>query len=816
MKHSQYQAWSTHCFKLWLSCFLIIIFTQCLMAQEKVTELANEAYQSGRFYEALAILDTAAEADLEVHRIRAFAYIALGSIPEARLEVSRLLEELPNYYVRKNDPLLFQQVVGEVRDGLTVNTISSVSKTSEKLSEAPATVMVITAEDIRNRGYIDLEAFFSDLPGFDVSRTYGATYSNIYQRGYRSNNTDRTLFLLDGIEENDFWGSFPYWARQYPTTNVERVEIVYGPASTMYGANAFLGVVNVITKDPFEGLTDENPVSFTTEAGFGSYNTRFAEAGVALKKKSIFLSATARGYFSDEHDLSGYEEYDYDATGFGNANKSALFEEELNGHPVEYSNVLQHVYVNTKLKTGGVLVGFQNWKSWHGSTNYGTDESRPGAKNGSVWRPEQSVTFVKYEKEFNEALSISNIAQYRVTSINDDSKIITLDSSEWRWAITYYHQKSAQFRDELRVNYASGKDLSMVGGIEVKHSLIQGDYYKMAGDQNNSEKSESNEEVTINYFVQRNLGFYLQGTYACSDVLRLTLGGRMDHNKVRDSLAYRPVFNPRVALVVTPFRKEELVFKAIYATAFQDASIRDKYSTTKTRIPNPALKPERAENFELGIGYTKGAFQIDAVAYHAFYDEVINEVKTEDDFIMNKNEGDRYVFGMQSSLAYQFAYQKHLQFQVYANYNYTLAQQDTLGSAKRFRFGKDDKTVKVDDIARHRFNLGLNALYHQKLNVNLRMNWVGKRQIQQDTTAKNNSYKLEGRSFLSYALLSGAIAYRDLIPGLDVQLVVNNLTNTEYEDPGIRSADGEERAYRTPQKGINGLIKMTYTLPQGK
>ena len=68
--------------------------------------------------------------------------------------------------------------------------ISSVSKNAENILETPQTVIVITKEQIKCRAYVDLEQLFHDLPGFDISRGNGTQYSQIYQRGYRSNNTE--------------------------------------------------------------------------------------------------------------------------------------------------------------------------------------------------------------------------------------------------------------------------------------------------------------------------------------------------------------------------------------------------------------------------------------------------------------------------------------------------------------------------------------------------------------------------------------------------------------------------------------------------
>jgi len=70
-----------------------------------------------------------------------------------------------------------------------------------------------SAEEIKQRGYTDLIQVLQDIPGFDVSIYYGQLYANVYQRGLRTNNTDKTLLLVDGVEENDLWtlqaGIFP-------------------------------------------------------------------------------------------------------------------------------------------------------------------------------------------------------------------------------------------------------------------------------------------------------------------------------------------------------------------------------------------------------------------------------------------------------------------------------------------------------------------------------------------------------------------------------------------------------------------------------
>jgi outer membrane receptor for ferrienterochelin and colicin len=167
---------------------------------------------------------------------------------KARDAVSSLLRADPTY--EPGPPPQLAELVKAVRRAETTVQVASVSKTNESLREAPATVVVLTAEEIERRGYNDLEEMIHDLPGFDVSRSNGEVYSSFYQRGFRSKANDRNLLLLDGVEQNELTSNSALLSRQYPMSAIERVEVVYGPASTMYGANAYTGVISVLSKEP--------------------------------------------------------------------------------------------------------------------------------------------------------------------------------------------------------------------------------------------------------------------------------------------------------------------------------------------------------------------------------------------------------------------------------------------------------------------------------------------------------------------------------------------------------------------------------------
>ena len=314
-------------------------------AESQCDQLLNEAdnaYQTGRFDDALGSL----AACLDRHPPRAFrvpvlalmakVQLAMDDREAARATISRLLLTDPSFaYDPLRDPPIFLTLVEELRQEDNTVRISSVSKTSESLREAPATVTVITAEQIDRRGYRDLDMLFDDLSGFNVSRSNGVTLSNLYTRGYRSDETNRTMFLVDGVEENDLWSNTVYWSRQFPISNVERIEVIYGPASTMYGANAFAGVVNVVTKTPAD--VHQKGKSFGLEAHLtsGSFGTGVLDATVAGQTSNggLRYMVTGRIFQSDEQDLSGFEFWDYDPAVYETAAMAAIYRRNLGFSP---------------------------------------------------------------------------------------------------------------------------------------------------------------------------------------------------------------------------------------------------------------------------------------------------------------------------------------------------------------------------------------------------------------------------------------------------------------------------------------------------
>lgn len=285
-------------------------------------------YELGRFDNSIAGINACIETNgySSASKIVALgylakSYLAIDSIDLGNSAIREILERKDNYEAEIDDPIRFKRQLEYVRAQMKTNMIMSVSKKAEKLELAPATIFVITAEDILNRGYKSLDEILDDLPGVDVAKTGGLVDKSFNQRGYRSANmNDKTMIVFDGVEDNEMYTQFAYMGKQLPVQSIKRVEMIYGPASSLYGANAFSGVINVVTKDGadlFENkknaFEETQKTQYTIEGRInsGSNNTNALEMDGAVKlKNGIVMQLFGKYHTSDENDLSGYSDWD--------------------------------------------------------------------------------------------------------------------------------------------------------------------------------------------------------------------------------------------------------------------------------------------------------------------------------------------------------------------------------------------------------------------------------------------------------------------------------------------------------------------------
>lgn len=173
-------------------------------------------------------------------------------------------------------------------------TSSVASKSEDGVLDAPSSVMVFTHKEIESMGITSIDELLNYVPGFQTSRDIEqGTANRISARGRSSALSESILFLVNGQRINDLYtGGISIINRLIPVENIKQVEIIRGPGSALYGSNAFLGVVDIIT------FNDNNSAHFK----IGSDNKREVAINFAKTSGEFNISGFLKGFSSE-----GYE-----------------------------------------------------------------------------------------------------------------------------------------------------------------------------------------------------------------------------------------------------------------------------------------------------------------------------------------------------------------------------------------------------------------------------------------------------------------------------------------------------------------------------
>ena len=162
-------------------------------------------------------------------------------------------------------------------------TVTSATKTEQNLADVTSNVNVITAQEIEERHYTTVTEALNSLPGVSFTSNGGlGTSTSVRLRGMASK---RVLVLIDGIRYNDITGLSGAPFEHLMATDIERIEVIKGAQSGVWGADASAGVINIITKEAKEGL------SFNASQEFGSFGTTKSHAGISYKNDKFYIKA---------------------------------------------------------------------------------------------------------------------------------------------------------------------------------------------------------------------------------------------------------------------------------------------------------------------------------------------------------------------------------------------------------------------------------------------------------------------------------------------------------------------------------------------
>lgn len=639
-------------------------------------------------------------------------------------------------------------------DDLFSMKVKSASGIDESYLDAPSSMVVISEQDIRNRAYTSLDEILMDLPGFDVSVSNGTSYLQAYQRGYRTPFTQRTLIMVNGKVDNHLWSHMANISRQYPVMNIERVEVLYGPASAIYGPNAFLGVINIITKDGRD-LTDGENV-FESSIQGGSNNTYSADVFSAGKTGKISYSLGFKSFRSDEEDLSSrYNMISNSLIGDSSIWGPILNESNKGNNYGEYADPSDNWGLNGQINFGNFTFGTNNWVRKEG---YGPYYAGDKAQPGDTWNYSSNQFYLDHNGEVNDKFKITtsiNLRQNRIwgkwteatpmwnsTIHAFDGDTLTLDDygidpstyADYSFiSSTNWHSISNATRVNQNYNYKHSDNFSINGGIKVEIKQLTKAYdipgYWGVFSSVNEGMGPHNQGAAIghsldesytfgsmptmempaqNLIYTEDLGGFLQSIYDYKS-MRFQAGLRYDRNSI-----YGESFNPRLSAVYK-LPEENGAIKLSYGEAFQEPAPIQLFGGWNGRAANENLLPEKARNLELiGMYQMRKLFQQIAI-YSANYSNVIKEEA--------ENAGARNIFGFEYTLRGKL--NNPLSDKAIDLYGFYTFTQTTSEKSYDFNTGEwVDVEAEVGDIAPHKIQGGLNIPLGKVFNLNLRGQYI--------------------------------------------------------------------------------------------
>lgn len=146
-----------------------------------------------------------------------------------------------------------EDVLGMSLEEMMNVKITTAGKKAEKIADIPASVVIITRNDIEKYGYMSLEEILENVPGMYVIDDLGAYRKTFGVRGFYSGNPRNIIFLVNGVSQAEGVFDFNVMANfNIPVEAIDRIEVVRGPMSVMYGQGAFFGTINIITNDSYD------------------------------------------------------------------------------------------------------------------------------------------------------------------------------------------------------------------------------------------------------------------------------------------------------------------------------------------------------------------------------------------------------------------------------------------------------------------------------------------------------------------------------------------------------------------------------------
>jgi|GEM_PF-1909989 len=560
-----------------------------------------------------------------------------------------------------------------------LNNASEIStKTKLNINKTPAVVSVLHASELQKLGITDVYEALATVPGIEVSMGIAGA-KQINMRGNKSLVTDKLKFMVDGISINAELSGANHFYLNMPIENIERIEIIRGPASALYGSFAHIGLINVITK----AATHKESTLFLRGSSEGSNIVGFTQH---LNSDDIKAALSA----SFQHNDNSREYEDYSLLPAQDSFTSYEdFTSKMLGLNLEFLQdfSLLSKYLELDMQN---YYGYGAWPISHDPKNL----------THTSW-----VNELRYTPKINDELRLDLKLGYKEYSMVGGSRLKPYSIQQPKPPYPPYDligdgdYKEQSYYGDFSLNYNYGIN-NIILGTYLSTTRANGTTYAT----NNPGVSE---EITqpvpggglVDKITRNQYAFYVSDIITLSSKWTANLGLRYDDYSDADS-----AFSPKLALLYA--YDEEQSYKLIYQNSFRVPAFIETYGTQQPFKVNEKLNSETIDTIEFAYRYENGFNSW--LSLNFFYSQMQNFIYRDSNFILS-NGPDSSSYGAEL----EFKTPIYHLFSLQANYSYIHSE--------------DENHVKTPLIANHLANLMLSYQISKDWHTGTLIRYVGER-----------------------------------------------------------------------------------------
>jgi len=451
----------------------------------------------------------------------------------------------------------------ELMYNFQVQSVYGASKHEQKLSEAPSSVTIVDGEEIDLYGHRNFAEVLESVRSLYVSNDRNYSYLGVRGFNRPGDYSSRILVLVNGHRVNENVLDSVLIGYEFPLDIdlIQRVEVIRGPSSSIYGNNAFFGVINVITKDA--QALDGIKIS-SSYGSFDAVNTRLTYGKTFKNDLRVVVSGS---YYNSPgpHSLY-YPEYN---TPTNQVHGGITNDTDYERYYKAFTSVFYHDFT--------IEASLSSRKKGIPTGSYGTIFNDRAAETTDRF----AWVDVKYDHDFGDGWHVLGRASY--DAYNYDGNYPLLSDTGTRFIYSDYAYGKA-LSSELQVTKRLFDRHTFTIGTEFKDNLKQ--------DQGNRDNAPVPSAPYSDHRTTRNNGIYGQAEISVFKNLLVNAGIRWDHFG-----SFGNTTNPRVAVIYNP--SETTTVKALYGRAFKAPNAYELYYSGPNNKGNRMLKPETISTYEL-------------------------------------------------------------------------------------------------------------------------------------------------------------------------------------------------------------------------